>query len=271
MGRRPKITRDDVMKAARATFAERGFEGATLAAIAARLDVSPAALLRHAATKEELFHACMASGESFPIPVAFLAELRGDEDPFAVLRRVAETLVPFLEQRFDETIARWMRSKSQDETRGFPFPFDPAQGPTPPQRVLALLEGYLQRASAAGRIRTADPLATALVFLGSLQSYVSLHRLARILDPPLPLDRYLNTLFEIWGRGALIPAASPGEESHEAQDHSDPAGAGRGGSGHLVVPASPEGGGDHPRRLHRSPDGGSGVARRRPRRDRPRR
>ena len=211
MGRRPKISRDDVMKAARETFSERGFEGATLAAIAARLDVSPAALLRHAATKEELFHACMASGESFPIPVAFLAELRGDEDPFAVLRRVAETMIPFLEKRFDETIARWMRSKSQDETRAFPLPFDPAKSPTPPQRVLALLEGSLQRATAAGRLHVADPLATALVFLGACQSYVALHRLARVLDPPLPLDRYLNTLFEIWGRG-VIPAASPGEE-----------------------------------------------------------
>ena len=260
------------MKAARETFSERGFEGATLAAIAARLDVSPAALLRHAATKEELFQACMASGESFPIPVAFLAELRGDEDPFAVLRRVAETLVPFLEKRFDETIARWMRSKSQDDARGgFPLPFDPSKGPTPPQRVLALLEGYFQRACAAGRARTADPLAAALVFLGSLQSYVALHRLARVLDPPLPLDRYLNTLFEIWGRGVLIPAAAPGEESHEAQDHSDPAGADRGGSGRLVVPAPPaEGEGDRPRRIHRGADGGSGVARRRPRRDRPR-
>jgi AcrR family transcriptional regulator len=41
MGRRPKVTREEVLATARQVFAERGFEGTTLAAIASRLDVSP--------------------------------------------------------------------------------------------------------------------------------------------------------------------------------------------------------------------------------------
>ena len=44
MGRRPLITRDEVLQASREAFAERGFDGTTLASIAARLGVSPAAL-----------------------------------------------------------------------------------------------------------------------------------------------------------------------------------------------------------------------------------
>ena len=35
MGRRPKVTREEVLTAARAAFAERGFDATTLSAIAA--------------------------------------------------------------------------------------------------------------------------------------------------------------------------------------------------------------------------------------------
>ena len=59
MGRRARVSREQVMGAARAAFAERGFEGTTLASIGARLGVSPAAVLRHAPTKEALFSAAM--------------------------------------------------------------------------------------------------------------------------------------------------------------------------------------------------------------------
>jgi AcrR family transcriptional regulator len=276
MGRRPKINREDVLRAARETFAERGFEGATLAAIAAKLDVSPAALLRHAATKEELFTAAMAEGKAdFQIPVAFLADVSGAEDPRPVLRRFAETLVPFIEKKLDEQVARWMRTKS-DETRGFPLAFDPAAGPTPPQRALALLEDYFRRAAAAGTVRVSDPLAGALAFLGELQSYVVLHKLVRILEPPLPLDRYLDTVFEIWTHGALGASAPTASgvlgEPHEAQDHPGPAAVDRGRSSRLVVPdaSGEEGRGPDPGGVDRGPDGGGGVAGGGTRRRRPR-
>jgi AcrR family transcriptional regulator len=212
MGRRPKVTREEVLAAARQVFAERGFEGTTLAAIAGRLDVSPAALLRHAANKEELFSAAMspAPGE-IRVPVEFLAEADGTEDPLQVVRRIGQAIVPFLEGKIDEQISRWMRSKALQEAPGFPLPFDPEVRPTPPQRLLTLVEEYLRRAIAAGRLRLSDPQAAALLLIGSCHSYVTLHRIARIADPPLPLDRYLDTLVEIWTRGAL--PAGPGEES----------------------------------------------------------
>ncbi|HVR98272.1 MAG TPA: TetR/AcrR family transcriptional regulator [Thermoanaerobaculia bacterium] len=204
MGRRPKISREDVLQAAREAFAERGFEGTTLAGIAARLGVSPAALLRHAPTKEALFASAMSyhgPGE-FAVPVEFLAELDGSEDPRLVVRRIGETFVPFLESKLDEQIAHWMRSKTlEEEARGIPLPFDPNVRPTPPQRVLRLVEDYLRRASAAGRLRVSDPLAAALMLFGAFQAYVTLHRIARILDPPLPLDRYIDTVVEVWMHG----------------------------------------------------------------------
>jgi AcrR family transcriptional regulator len=205
MGRRPKVTREEVLLAARAAFAERGFEGTTLAAIAARLDLSPAALLRHAASKEELFSAAMAAGQGeIRIPFAFLAETTGEEEPRAVLRRVGESFIPFIEQKLGETLASFMRTKSEESRGTFPLPFDVNSRPTPPQRALALIEEYFRRAHAAGRLDLPDAKAAAMAFLGSLHSYVMLHKVVKVMDPPLPLERYLDTLIEIWTRGARL-------------------------------------------------------------------
>ena len=88
------------------------------------------------------------------------------------------------------------------------LPFDPRQSPNPPQRAVALVEDYFRRASHAGRMRVRDPRAAALAFVGSLHAYVFLHRVARVFDPPLPLDAYLGSLIDIWTAGAIRPAKS---------------------------------------------------------------
>lgn len=203
MGRRPKVTREEVLDTARQVFAERGFEGTTLASIAARLDLSPAALLRHAANKEELFAASMHQPPEIRVPVEFLREVDGAEDPRKVIRRIVQVVVPFLEQKIDEQISRWMRSKALDTSKGFPLPFDPQVRPTPPQRALACIEDWLRRAIDAGRLRLSDPHAAAMVLLGACQAYVMLHKIARVEDPPLPLERYIDTVVEVWTQGAV--------------------------------------------------------------------
>jgi AcrR family transcriptional regulator len=203
MGRRPRVTRDEVFRAAREAFAQRGYEGTTLAAIGARLDVSPAAILRHAPTKEALFRDAMAAGEAEEgLPSDFLAATPASENPARVLRRLALTFVPFIERKMGENIAHFLRARSEEEARTVRLPFDPRQKSSPPARVLAALEDYLRRARAAGTVRLRDPRAGALAFLGALQSYVFIHRVARI-SPAVPLLRYLDTLFDIWTGGAL--------------------------------------------------------------------
>ncbi len=208
MGRRPRVSREQVLRAARSTFAERGYEGATLSAIGARLGISPSAVLRHAPSKEALFAAAMASGEGdFALPVDFLAEVPGSDDPRPVLRRLGRAFVPFLEARLGELIASYLRARSagRHPDPAALLPFDPAARPNPPQRALALLEDYFRRARRAGRLETRDPQAAALAFLAAIHSYVFLHRVVRVPDPPLPLDRYLDSLLDIWTRGALRP------------------------------------------------------------------
>ena len=207
MGRTARVSREQVLDAARETFVERGFEGTTLAAIAAKVGVSPAALLRHARTKRDLFVACMGAADADDLlPLAFLEQASGDEDPAGVLRRVAETMVPFLEGKLRATMARFVYFKAVSGVGKIPLPFDPEVRPTPPQRNLKLLEGYFVRAVRHGRLRISNPRAAALSFLATVHSYVFMQAVMHVLEKPLPLSEYVDTVLEVWTRGAIAPA-----------------------------------------------------------------
>jgi AcrR family transcriptional regulator len=204
MGRRARVTRDEVLKAAREAFAARGYDGTTLAAIASRLGVSPPALLRHAPSKAALFAVAMteAPAAGRPFPMAFLAEADVAR-PRQVLRQLARTAIPFIEGQMAESIACWLYAKNAEETPTLRLPWNPRAENSPPRRVYALLESYLRRAARAGTIRVRDPQAAALAFMGNLNAYAFFHRVIPLFDPPLPLDRYIDTLLDIWSRGAL--------------------------------------------------------------------
>ena len=204
MGRTARVNRGQVLSAAREAFVERGYEGATLSDIAGRIGVSAAALLRHAPTKRDLFVACMGEGEPEAMPLAFLQEMDGAEDPKRVLRRTAETMVPFLESKMRQIVARWVYFKRVPGVGRMPLPFDPAARPTPPQKNLKYLEGYMRRAARRGRLRIDDPSAAALSFLATLHSYVFLQHVMEVLEKPMPLERYLETVLDIWTRGAIV-------------------------------------------------------------------
>src|SRR5438105_15951518 len=113
MGRPARVTREQVLKAAREAFAARGYDGTTLADIAARLGLSPAALLRHAPTKAALFAAAMSQPPPGDAPFAldFLKESDARR-PREVLQRVARTAIPLIESTIAESIARWIYDKS---------------------------------------------------------------------------------------------------------------------------------------------------------------
>lgn len=206
MGRQAKVTRQQVLRAAREAFVDGGYGGTTLADIGARLGVSPAALFRHEPTKKALFAASMGAGSTeppWPMPFQFLQDVPGDADPRVVLRRAAKTLLPFLQTRLRESIARWLYHKKIAGVGTLPLPFDPAMRPTPPQRNLSYLEAYLRRASRAGRIHVHDCRAAAVAFLATIHSYLFLQEVIGAFEKPLPFDRYLSTVLEIWEHGAL--------------------------------------------------------------------
>ncbi len=75
-GRRPgdNDTRGEVLAAARATFAEHGYHGATIRAIAGRADVDPALVHHYFGTKDDLF----AAAVRLPMrPAAFAEHIIG--------------------------------------------------------------------------------------------------------------------------------------------------------------------------------------------------
>ena len=138
--------------------------------------------------------------------MAFLAEVdAATTDPREVLRRLAHVAIPYLESRIGQSIAIWMRVKSAELARTIRLPFDPRAKDSPPRRVLVLLEEYLRRAQRAGRVRVKDPRAAALMFMGSLNAYLFFQHVLRLVDPPVPLDHYIDTFLDIWSRGAFVP------------------------------------------------------------------
>ena len=204
MGRKALVTREQVLSAARGAFLERGFEGTTLARISARLGVSPAALLRHAPTKQALFTAAMGATPGPEMtPLRFLEEVDASANPAGVLRQVAQSLVPFIQAKLKENLGHWVHVRTLSGAARVRLPFDPAVRPTPPQKNLKFLEDYFRRARRAGTIRVRDPLAAAFAFVASLQSFVILQEVIPALEKPMPLETYLDTLIEIWSRGAL--------------------------------------------------------------------
>jgi AcrR family transcriptional regulator len=205
MGRSPRVTRDQVLEAARETFVEHGFAGTTLAQIGSRLSVSPAALLRHAPTKEALFLAAMGQPDADDfLPLEFLEKCDGTEDPRKVLRRVGEVFIPFLEKRIRGLVARWVYFKKIQGVGKVPLPFDPSQRPTPPQKNFRFLESYLRRAARRGRVRVKDPRAAAMAFLATLHSYVFMQQVMEILEEPLAVEDYLDTVIDVWAQG-IVP------------------------------------------------------------------
>ncbi|HYR28901.1 MAG TPA: helix-turn-helix domain-containing protein, partial [Thermoanaerobaculia bacterium] len=98
MGRPPRISREQILVAARAAFAERGFDAVPLAHIAKTLGVTPAAILRYFPSKQELFTAAMSSRD-LPVPAALLGLAAVDPatDPRIVLRAFAKGVVPFIQ------------------------------------------------------------------------------------------------------------------------------------------------------------------------------
>lgn len=205
MGRTARVTRDQVLTAAREEFVTRGFEGTTLSSIGARLGISPAAVLRHAPTKRDLFAASMRSSGGDMEPLAFLEKLDGSEDPRVVLRRVGETMVPFLESKIREVIALWVYFKQVPGVGRVPLPFDPEAHPTPPQRNLRFLQNYFRRAVRRGRLRLENSDAAAFAFLSTVHSYVFLQHVVQALEKPMGLDEYLDAVLDVWTRGAIVP------------------------------------------------------------------
>lgn len=273
MGRPATISREQILQAARAVFTQKGFSSATLADIARELRVTAAAVLRHFDSKQTLFDAAMRSNVELPSCILDLDRVDASGDPRAVLRRIAEEWVPFANRTVVQNLVLSMHDRTNPTLL---VPFDPRSENSPPRRGLKIVTNYFRRASQAGVIAVEDPRAAALLFMGSLFSYVFLHQVLNVAERVYPLDAYVDSLLALWTRGAIVPKKQggsrggsrkiPSQANRADRDH-------RGGRGRPpsvpAAEAAAEAAGSI--RNARSADRQRGVARRRPRHTRPRR
>jgi len=205
MGRPRRLEQEQLLAMARRLFADRGYEGTTLEEIAVQLGVTAAALVKRTGSKQKLFMEAMNSAQQQELPPGLdaLADVPKGTDPLQVLGRLAADVIPFLEQKIQQNIVLMMHLGRSDRegTGALAFPTGEA---SPPARALTQLETYFRRLKRAGVLKLTDPRAAALLFLGSLQSYVFLHRVLRVASPPFPLSRFIAQLMQLWSEGGVV-------------------------------------------------------------------
>lgn len=264
MGRPPRISREQILEAARVAFSARGFAATTLADIASALDVTPAAILRHFASKQELFTVAMSNrGIATPDFITAITTLDASADPRVVLGELARRMIPFLGNVIRPAIAVQMH------TTTLVVPFDPKDDEIPPRRAIRILTDYFARAIRAGVIREADPRALALLFIGQLQAHVFFHQVLGV-TPPHPVEDYIDALIGLWSEGVFAGGVRARKKT-SAEDRSAARARGGGGRGAAVLAQAERAAASRPRRNAGGADGERGVARRRTRSPRPRR
>jgi len=111
-GRRPgdpDVTRRAILEAASATFAEAGYEQATIRAIAARAGVDPSLVHHHFGTKEDLF----VAAHEFPISPGQVAAALRDPGSEPLGERITRL---YLRAAFGEGLESLIRSAMTNPT-----------------------------------------------------------------------------------------------------------------------------------------------------------
>ena len=162
--RRRKTARPaEIIDAALAVFAERGFAGAKLDDIAARAGVSKGALYLYFETKEDLFRAVVRDGVS-PNLNAVQAMMRAYEGSFADLIRMA---LPKLACLAATTPLGAVVKMVIGESRNFPelaqVWHDDVVG-----KAIALVSELIEQAQARGEVRPGDPRIHAFSIVGPI-------------------------------------------------------------------------------------------------------
>lgn len=174
-------TRAALLAAARALFAERGYDGASVRAITSRAGANLGAITYHFGSKERLYHDVVA-GLMHPIRDRIVAASRLDAPPLDRLEAVVEAYFDHFSDHME--LPRFLMERIAS-----------GQLPPPPvvaamKTILGAVSGIVAQGQADGSIRPGEPVLMALslvaqpVYLMLVQSPVR-----RALDLDLPTDR----------------------------------------------------------------------------------
>ncbi|HYZ23026.1 MAG TPA: TetR/AcrR family transcriptional regulator [Rhodopila sp.] len=170
--------RAQILRGAAAVFAADGYEGASMARIAARAGVSKGTLYNYFDGKAALFTAYVA--EACERSLARVFDGAGhDGDPAAVLREIGRRMLTMMLSDTGMTIYRVViaeAAKFPDLARGF-FEAGPA-------RAIGFMADWLAEETRRGRLCVADPAFAAEQFFNLCQSHLVLRRrLGMVPDP----------------------------------------------------------------------------------------
>jgi AcrR family transcriptional regulator len=203
--RRKEARPAEIVTAALAVFAERGFAAARLEDIAGRAGVSKGALYLYFADKQALFRAVVAETVA-PNLEALEAMAQRHEGDFAALAR---SLLPHLATVASESPIGAVAKMVIGESRNFPE-LAKIWHDALVSRALALVAGLIERAQARGEVRAGDPRAFALgiiapVMLGVLWRETFVPVGAAPFDLPALAGQHLETVLE----GMLVRTPPP--------------------------------------------------------------
>ncbi|NET02640.1 MAG: TetR/AcrR family transcriptional regulator [Sphaerospermopsis sp. SIO1G2] len=167
MARIPKITNQQILDAACEIFLEQGFGASTLE-IAQKAGISEASIFKRFSTKKELFFASMGIPETSPLGNK-LDALIGKGNLKQNLIQLSLEILEFNRQ----VMPRLMMLRS----RGNSIPEIFTTEDSPPSRNLKTFTKFLEREMEQKRLRSSNPEAIAMIFLGSLMNYVFLEQM----------------------------------------------------------------------------------------------
>ena len=186
-----ELRRADVLAAAAAEFAEKGFDGAQMSALAARAEVALGTLYSLFESKEQLFEAAVLSGAD-AVQQHVRARVESVADP-------AERLLELIDAGFERFRAEPVFFRLYAHaTQGLPVRIRQMFGGEGQARFEEFTQwviGLARDAAAAGALRGLDPEAFGLSLLGALIGSTSAMLAGSTQRPAEEIARDVRSLF----------------------------------------------------------------------------
>ncbi|HQT79250.1 MAG TPA: TetR/AcrR family transcriptional regulator [Rhodopila sp.] len=188
--------RDQIMRGAAAVFAADGYEGASMARIAAVAGVSKGTLYNYFDSKAALFTSYVAESCERGLGQIFDGADH-DGDPAAVLRAIGRRMVAMMLSDVGLAVYRVViaeAAKFPDLARAF---FDAG-----PARAIGFLADWLAEETRRGRLSVPDPAFAAEQYFSLCQTELVLRRKLEMLGDPSPdaIDRVVEAAITMFLR-----------------------------------------------------------------------
>ena len=200
LARRPHISREQILKAARSVFLENGL-GASTASIAQRAGISEGSIFKRFATKEALFCESMASS----IEELSFEHRVGRGELSDELEAIATELIAFYRDLLPKMTMLWAHGGTS------PIEVFRRSGEPPPLRLLTKLSRYFEEEVQLGRLSASDPKVLARMFSASMHSFVFEEMIGVQKRMPIDQRHFTREVVRTLLHGA-VPSSAPSSD-----------------------------------------------------------